>query len=424
MPEPIKILILNSSDSHGGAAKAAYRLFIGLREQGLSVKMLVRDKAPNDSDVISCFDYKRRDLMGKLDKFIWRIKNRIRKQKWKKYPKRESVFLNDLDSISLLRAIRSIDFDVLHLHFVANGFLDLRELIKINKPIVWTLHDSWAFTGICHFFYDCTRYEQSCGSCPMLHSDNPNDFTHKIWKTKNKLYKKCNLHLVTPSNWLGTCVSKSSLLHNFPLTVIPNGINTSLYRPIPIEETRTNLGLKGDKYYLMFGAVNAISDSNKGFDLLLEALKYLKLKNKKEIELIIFGADKSTNEPNFGFPTRYIGVIEDENKLVELYNAADVLVIPSRSENFSNVILESMACGTPVIGFNIGGNSDLIDHKKNGYLAKPFDTMDLVNGIVWCLENNNENNLSINARKKVVENYSINIITEKYVNLYHRILNK
>jgi glycosyltransferase involved in cell wall biosynthesis len=402
----MKILFLNSSDTHGGAARASYRLFTMLREQGMSVKMLVRDKATNDPDVISCLDFERKGLLGRFDKFIWKIKNRIRKQKWKEYPNRESVFLNDLNSISLLRAIKSIDFDILHLHFVANGFLDLRELTKINKPIVWTLHDSWAFTGICHFFYDCTRYEQSCGSCPMLHSDNPNDFTHKIWNTKNKLYKKCNLHVVTPSNWLRTCASKSSLLHNFPLTVIPNRINTSLYKPMPDKEARTNLGLKGDKHYLMFGAINAISDTNKGFDLLVEALNYLKLNNKKEIELIIFGADKPDNEPNFGFPARYMGVINDENKLVELYNAADIVVIPSRSENFSNVILESMACGTPVVGFDIGGNSDLIDHKKNGYLAKYLKPEDLAEGILWCIEHKAEKFLSFNARLKVDEKYS------------------
>src|ERR1035437_7742927 len=184
----MKILFLNSSDTHGGAAKASYRLFVGLREQGVSVKMLVRDKATNDPDVISCLDFERKGWLGKIDKFIWKIKNRIRKQKWKKYPDRESIFLTDLDSISLLRAIRSIEFDVLHLHFVANRFLDLHELTKINKPIVWTLHDSWAFTGICHFTYDCDNYTHKCGNCPFLHSEDKNDLSNQIWIKKNKIY--------------------------------------------------------------------------------------------------------------------------------------------------------------------------------------------------------------------------------------------
>jgi len=367
-------------------------------------------------------DFERKGWIGMLDKIIWKIKNKIRKQKWKKYPNRESVFLNDLDSISLFSAIRSIDFDILHLHFVANRFLDLHELTKVNKPIVWTLHDSWAFTGICHFFYDCKRYEESCGCCPMLHSDNPNDFTHQIWKIKNKIYKKCDLHIVTPSNWLGNCATKSSLFSGFPLSVIPNGISTQLYKPLPVSEARESLGLDADKHYLLFGAVNATSDSNKGFDLLLEALKQLKQVGDKQIELLVFGAEQPSCELNFGFLTTYMGIIRDENKLVQIYNSADVVIVPSRSENFSNTILESLSCGTPVVGFDIGGNSDLIAHKQNGYLAKHFDTEDLMSGIVWCLESKNQYDMSETARMKVDESFNLRGICLEYLNVYKELI--
>ena len=418
----MKILFINSSDTKGGAAIAAYRLFEGLRNEGVTVKMLARDKTTNDPDIISCLDFERKGWIGMLDKIIWKIKNKIRKQKWKKYPNRESVFLNDLDSISLLRAIRSIDFDILHLHFVANRFLDLHELTKVNKPIVWTLHDSWAFTGICHFFYDCKRYEESCGCCPMLHSDNPNDFTHQIWKIKNEIYKKCDLHIVTPSNWLGNCATKSSLFSGFPLSVIPNGISTQLYKPLPVSEARESLGLDADKHYLLFGAVNATSDSNKGFDLLLEALKQLKQVGDKQIELLVFGAEQPSCELNFGFLTTYMGIIRDENKLVQIYNSADVVIVPSRSENFSNTILESLSCGTPVVGFDIGGNSDLIAHKQNGYLAKHFDTEDLMSGIVWCLESKNQYDMSETARMKVDESFNLRGICLEYLNVYKELI--
>jgi len=418
----MKILFLNSSDTKGGAAIAAYRLFEGLRNEGVTVKMLARDKTTNDPDIISCLDFERKGWIGMLDKIIWKIKNKIRKQKWKKYPNRESVFLNDLDSISLFSAIRSIDFDILHLHFVANRFLDLHELTKVNKPIVWTLHDSWAFTGICHFFYDCKRYEESCGCCPMLHSDNPNDFTHQIWKIKNEIYKKCDLHIVTPSNWLGNCATKSSLFSGFPLSVIPNGISTQLYKPLPVSEARESLGLDADKHYLLFGAVNATSDSNKGFDLLLEALKQLKQVGDKQIELLVFGAEQPSCELNFGFLTTYMGIIRDENKLVQIYNSADVVIVPSRSENFSNTILESLSCGTPVVGFDIGGNSDLIAHKQNGYLAKHFDTEDLMSGIVWCLESKNQYDMSETARMKVDESFNLRGICLEYLNVYKELI--
>ena len=423
MSIPLKILFLNSSDTHGGAAKAAYRLFCALRAQGVLVKMLVRDKATNDPDVISCLDFERKVLAGRFDKFTWKIKNRIRKQKWKKYPNRELVFLNDLDSVSLLRAIKSIDFDVLHLHFVANRFLDLHELPQIHKPIVWTLHDSWAFTGICHFFYDCKRYQQSCGSCPMLHSDNPKDFTHKIWEIKNNIYNQCDLHIVTPSKWLGSSASQSSLIRDFPLTVIPNGIDTQLYQPIPVAEARNSIGLDVDKYYLMFGAVNATSDSNKGYDLLLEAIKYLKQNSEIAIELLIFGVERPTEFQDFGFPVHFMGLIDDELTLVHLYNSSDVLVVPSRSENLSNTIMESLACGTPVVGFDIGGNSEMIDHRQNGYLATAFDTLDLAKGIAWCLANNKKSILSQAARKKVEANFELEQIAKMYMELYEKVIN-
>ena len=422
MTNSLRILFLNSSDTNGGAAIAAYRLFAGLRNEGVTVKMLVRDKATNDPDVISCLDFEQKGWIGKLGKLIWKIRNRIRKQKWKKYPNRESIFLNDLDSISLLRAIHSIDFDILHLHFVANRFLDLHELTKIDKPIVWTLHDSWAFTGICHFFYDCKRYEESCGCCPMLHSDNPNDFTNQIWKIKNRIYKNCNLHIVTPSNWLGNCATKSSLFSRFPLSVIPNGINTQLYKRLPVTEAREGLGLDADKHYLLFGAVNAASDSNKGFDLLIASLKQLKQIDNKQIELLVFGAEQPSCKLNFDFPTTYMGIIRDENKLVHIYNSADVVIVPSRSENFSNTILESLSCGTPVVAFDIGGNSDLIEHKQNGYLARHFDTHNLANGIVWCLENNIGRTLSVTAQKGVKAKFSLMDSSNKYLRLYNKIV--
>jgi glycosyltransferase involved in cell wall biosynthesis len=171
---------------------------------------------------------------------------------------------------------------------------------------------------------------------------------------------------------------------------------------------------------LLFGAVNATSDRNKGFDLLKESLNYLKRNVNKKIEFIVFGADKPEINEDFGYTTTYLGIIKDENRLVEIYNAADLVIVPSRSENFSNLILESMACGTPVVGFNIGGNSDLIDHKKNGYLAKPFEISDIANGIVWCLDHNADRIFSEAAQKKAEDKFGINKIISEYKGVYKK----
>jgi glycosyltransferase involved in cell wall biosynthesis len=258
----------------------------------------------------------------------------------------------------------------------------------------------------------------------MLHSDNPNDFTHSIWKIKKKIYSQCDLHIVTPSQWLGKCASQSSLFRNVPRTVIPNGIDTKIYHPVQVAEAKKCFGLEDDRYYILFGAVNAASDTNKGYQLLLEAINYIKLTTEKKIEIIIFGTDKPTDFKNLVFPVHFTGMITDEQKLVQLYNAADVMVVPSKSENLSNSIIESMACGTPVVGFNIGGNSDIIDHKQNGYLAEPFNTLDLADGITWCLKNNIDNTLSVAARRGVEAKFGLDIVVSKYLEVYEKVINK
>jgi len=418
MEKPVKVLFLNSTDIYGGAARASYRLFEGLRELGTPVKMLVRDKDSSDPDVISFKNYERKGWGVYLKKIIWKIKNRIRKQKWKKYPDREPAFLNDLDSVSLIQMIKSIDFDILHIHFVANRFLDLHELTQINKPIVWTLHDSWPFTGICHYFYDCRNYEKSCGCCPMLHSENPNDFTRKIWKTKNKIYTKCKMFIVAPSIWIGKAANQSSLMRNFPLTVIPNGLNTQLYTPSSKLVARQYFGLKEGIIYVMFGAINALNDSNKGFTLLLNALVYLQNEINLPVELLIFGAEKDVVFNEISYPIHSMGIIRSDATLIQLYNSADVMVVPSLSEVFGQTASEAMSCGVPTVAFNCSGIQEVIDHKKTGYLAEPYDPKDLAKGIAWCIENNKDHTLSIQARKKVLENYEINKVCNQYIELY------
>ncbi|MBP1639434.1 MAG: glycosyl transferase group 1 [Bacteroidetes bacterium] len=418
MPEDLKILFLNHSDTNGGAAKAAYRLFCGLRDKGLRVQMLVREKHSNDPDVFCCFDYNRTGWLGKMDRFIWKIKNRIQKEKWKKYPDREAAFLNDLNNISLQRALRQLDFDILHLHFVANRFLNLKELPKIGKPVVWTLHDCWPFTAICHYFDTCNRYQQQCGKCPMLHSTEEYDFTHTIWVQKKKIYGHLRMHIVPPSRWMGSCAEKSSLLSTFPVSVIPNCIDTDRYHPQNKEKIRIELGLNPSKTYILFGAYNAIEDIRKGYHLLLEALSLIHNNHTIDFELIIFGAEQ-LNQNDIPFQIHNFGVVNNESQLIRLYQAADAMVVPSLSENLSNTILESMACGTPVAAFNIGGNGDMIGHMENGYLATPFSTTDLADGICWCIEN--EKKITEMVRHKAEKHFSIERITQNYLQIYQTI---
>jgi len=226
--------------------------------------------------------------------------------------------------------------------------------------------------------------------------------------------------IVTPSQWLYYCSKKSSLLKEKMHKVIPNPIDVDLFKPVDKSISRKIWNLPQDKKLIAFGAVSATSDINKGFKELSEAL--YKIADKKNIELVVFGSSEPKNPPNFGFKTHYLGHLYDDVSLIALYNVADVMVVPSLQENLSNTIMESLACGTPVVAFNVGGNSDMIEHLKNGYLAKPFDTDDLKNGIEWVLNTPNYDELCKNAREKVLREFDSKIVAKRHIELYEEVL--
>ncbi|MDD3320927.1 MAG: glycosyltransferase family 4 protein [Paludibacter sp.] len=420
----LKILTINVSDSSGGAARAAYRIHQAVNEAGVEDLFLVKNKSLADEAVIAVDSFETKYLFSGISSYVQnKIKNKIQQARWRPYRKNEEVFLSDLRSSSIHGALQKIDFDILHLHWINLRFLDLRELRKLNKPIVWTLHDCWPFTGICHYFYDCERYKQSCGNCPHLLSNNPNDLSAQVWKKKTNYYKGLNLHIVAPSNWLANAARESSLFAQFPVTVIPNPIDTSCFTPGSKTDACKTLGILPDKKYILFGAMNAVNDRNKGFAEFCAAMQYFELNfDVEHTEVLVFG---STDEPEMGIKSlsvKHLGMLHDQ-KILAAYRTADVMVVPSLSENLSNIIMESMACGTPVVGFNIGGNADMIDHKQNGYLAQPHNPEDMANGIVWCLKNNINDELSGKARNKVLDNFTMERVSKQYVELYKSILN-
>ena len=419
----LKILFVNSSDSVGGAARAAYRIHKSIQQFGCYSRMLVLTKTRADNDIIKVSDFDNSNIIKNCLRWsIHKINNKLQQARWRPYSIDENVFLSDLRSTSIHGAFQKIDFDVLHLHWINLRFLNLKELKKTKKSIVWTLHDCWAFSGICHYFYDCERYTLSCGNCPFLHSDNENDLSHRIWKNKQEFYKGLNMHIVTPSNWLAKAARQSSLLKDFPVSVIPNPIDTELYSPGDREEACKCFSLPTDKKYILYSAMNALKDKNKGFIYLVEALNKMDLTELKDTELLILGANQPIQELILSIPVRYLGIIQSDKTIVQAYSAAEIMIVPSLSENLSNVVMESLSCGTPVVAFDIGGNSDMVDHKQNGYLAEAKEPQDLAIGIAWCLENNTSGELSRNAREKVEENYSLKQVGEKYSELYKSLI--
>lgn len=418
----MKVLTINTSDSIGGAAIAAYRLHRGLVESGIEAQMLSLRKAKDDPTVVD-FDH---PLVKILNRF--KLLNKPERLISRYYlGKRPVAFSASFFSApGILKKIREINPDVVHIHWTHGGFLDPVTIAKIAKPIVWSLHDMWVFTGGCQYNEGCKKYETGCGACPVLNSDNLQDISRTVFERKQKAYARMpNFTIVGLSRWLAQCARDSLIFnHSNPRIVnLPNGIDTSVYKPTDKQQAKEKLNLPQDKKIVLFGAMQATSDKRKGFHLLSESIKHLeKYFDKSEIELLVFGTGSPPYDSIFSFPVSSVGRMSDDASLALLYNAADVTLVPSMEENLSNIILESMSCGTPVIAFNIGGNPDLIDHNINGYLAKPYSTQEFADGIRHVLQADHLNSLSPEARKKVECKFDLRMVAKQYIELYNKIL--
>jgi glycosyltransferase involved in cell wall biosynthesis len=251
-------------------------------------------------------------------------------------------------------------------------------------------------------------------------SKKENDLSRRVYLRKQKYYNKIdNFHIIGLSRWIEKCAKESSLLKDKKIIHISNLINTGLFKIIDKKIARSIWNFPADKKLVLIGAVTVLKDPRKGIVELKSSLKYLK---NNEVELVVFGSGKPKDD-NFGFKTHYLGNISDDVSLVALYNAVDVVVVPSIQENLSNVIMESLSCATPVVAFNIGGNSDMIEHKKNGYLVKPFIAEDFGSGIEWILSSLDYETICKNAREKVLKEFDSRVVAKKYIKLYSEILN-
>jgi len=322
-------------------------------------------------------------------------------------------------------AVAGLDPDIIHLHWLGAGFLQVETISKLDrlgKPILWTLHDSWPFTGGCHVPYDCTKYVENCGACPVLGSSRERDLSRRTWERKKKAWQDLNLTLIAPSNWLADCARASSLFRNARVEVIPNGLDTEIFQPQDRENSRKLLDLPNDRKLILFGAMRATTDPNKGFQLLAQALQTLG-QDLTTAQALVFGNDESAKLPDLGIPVICLGRIENEQRLAAIYSAADVFVAPSRQEAFCQTAAEAMACGTPVVAFGASGLLDVVEHQRCGYLAQPYEPDDLAQGISWVLEDRDRHaELSRRARQKAEEEFSQETMARRYLNIYQEIL--
>jgi len=415
----------------GGAGKAAYRLHKGLQKIGVDSTMLVLNKKSGDPSVRVFPPEYPGPLMQSLDVStyespIWQqqiLRWQTELTKYQNRPAGFEMFTDALSNIQLEQVQEIRDADIINLHWVA-GALDYptAPLALRDKKIVWTLHDMNPFTGGCHYSGDCEKYKECCGACPQLGSNIEEDLARQNWNQKYYAFQNLDLNIVTPSKWLANCVSQSSLLSKFPVTVTPYGFPLDIFRPYPKNDIRKSLNIPENAKVILFGA-DSIVNARKGFVYLLEALKRLKPNKEHTTVVLTFGDFPQGLQINTDHPIYNLGSLTDENQVALAYSAADVFVIPSLEDNLPNTVVEAMACGVPVVGFKIGGIPDMIEHRKNGFLARPTDIDSLLEGIEWALSASDRGAAISSLCRKTSENkYALEIQAKTYKALYDSLL--
>lgn len=410
----MKIIHLSETDSIQGAARAAYRIHSCLRKFDINTFMFVNYSGMNDYSV--------KQPKSKFNKTFHKIRNKLARPLIK-FLKTENTNLHSTQLIpsKWVKKINASDADIVHLHWTQNEMLSISDISYINKPIIWTLHDMWAFCGAEHY---TEEFRWRSGYQKNNRPDYETGFDLNLWTwTRKKKYWKKKIEIITPSSWLADCVRQSSLMRNWPLTTIHYPIDIDFWKPIDKNFSRKSLRLPDENLpLLLFGAID-VKDKRKGFELLIAALKYLRKESLLiNFEIVTFGNLEPGINFEYGFKVHNLGNISDDIRLRTLYSAVDMMIVPSRQESFGLTALEALSCGTPVIAFDNSGPRDIVIHQKTGYLAKYPDSFDLAQGIKWILAQYPNKNLSLEGRKDVIKRFSYEVIAKQYKKKYYQIL--
>ncbi len=389
-----------------------------LRLAGQDVSLFVRDRAPRSEESVHTPTLPHALLRFKFIAErvgIWRANN------WHRHR------LFEVDS-----ATHGVDItckpyfknaDVVHLHWINQGLFSLRDIermLRSGKPIVWTLHDMWPLTGICHHSRECEGWLSSCGRCPILYRGTPHDLSWRCYRRKKTVYGTRPMHFVACSNWLADIARRAPLLNGHVVHSIPNAIDTTFYRPSDSFEARKHLGLPQDAILVLFVAYKA-TDPNKGIFYLRGAVRRLISKHpalRNRLRLIIVGREATVLRDTFAVPAHTYEYVNNEETMRDFYRAATLLAMPTLQDNLPNTIVEAMSTGTPTVGFRVGGLPQLIAHKENGYLSAYKDETDFAEGLAYCIDQDTLPHLRETCRKHAEAVFSQKAVAEAYMNVY------
>jgi len=411
----MKVVHISTSSVGGGAPRAVSRIHQSLLTNGIDSEIWVNFKKDNDHSVkgptkkIMKYLILFKFYFSRLFVRLLKTKNRVLHS--------PQLF----PSFSWIKLINNSDADLIHLHWFQHEMLSISDIKKIKKPLIWTLHDMWAFCGAEHVVYD-NRFQEGYSKKNRPNSEFGFDLNKWVFKRKLKHWVK-PIHLIAPSHWMEQNIRKSFLMKNWPVHVIPNTLNLKIWKPIEKKTSRQQLALPQELNLILFGSASGTKEHHKGYDLLELAIK--KLNNSKELQnigLVIFGQSKPKNPIKLNIPVFYLGYLNDDLLMKTAYSSSDLVVVPSRIESFCQVASEANACGVPVVAFNASGLKTTILHKKTGYLAKPFDIDDFVSGITWVLKNNNPK-LKNDCREFVIKRFDYDKVAKKHISVYKEVIN-
>ncbi len=417
----MKVLLINTSECTGGAAIAASRLMESLDSEGVTVNMLVLHKQSHSHKVIA---------VGKP----WR-------KKWVFIWERLTIWIcnafsrKNLFTVSIANSGLDVtkhplfrEADVVHLHWINQGLLSLSGIKKVfdsGKPLVWTMHDMWECTSICHHAHTCGRFKEECRECPFLRFPGKNDLASRVFRKKLRLFSGVPVHMVAVSNWLAVQAQRSKLLQDKQLSVIPNTLSLAEFVRLDKEGCRKELSIS-QKYIIAFGAAR-IDDPIKGFGMLLDAIRLLVSRRRflaEELHLVLFGRIKYPEKILPEIPVTYsnLGWITDNSMLSMLYSAADVVVSSSLYETFGQTLIEAQACGCLPVAFGNSGQADIIQHRENGFLAEYKSVESLAEGIEWGLTEGQQSVSKEAMRESVLKRYSGSVVAGQYIALYKSLM--
>jgi glycosyltransferase involved in cell wall biosynthesis len=381
----------------------------------------------NNVDVQSCIVSLQHSMHGNTNikylgpnaRLISRVEDKIQAYLTKKCNKQLGTFSYPVLGTNVARLDEVKNADIIYIHWALKGLLNFRsvkQIASLNKPVIIFLHDMWNITGGCHHSFTCEKYKtEGCNDCPMFPAVKKNDLSAKEFRKKMQLYSKYNnLYFVSPSKWLYNCAKESLLTKSKPVFYIPNLIDNIIFKPADKTVARQILNIDVTETIIAFGAVS-VNSPYKGWAYLQKALELLKQDDTiKNISVLIFGSgyDKDI-AASIPFKTKFMGFLQDEYSTALVYNAADVFIVPSLADNLPTTVQESLSCGTPVVGFEVGGIPDMISHKKNGYLAKYKDSGDIAEGIKFCINNR--------IKGYRLPDFEPSVIVQKHLELFEQI---